>query len=380
MTLMRSSSRSRQGGLLWETLAMKPVAVVHSTVYGGAEAYMIRLYRALSEQGDDPLLIGSIPGWDAAGLNRKPLELSPKWGGSTILAGVLKLRDEQARLRQELEGLYGDCFHVQYKREQIGFTPLLAQQAPVVWTEHGRFPRGPKGALLAEGYKRAARHAAVVICVSKDVAADVRTVVGPKVRIEVIENSVDTSALRPPSAEDKAKARIALGIVDDAPVLLWIGRLHRGKRPGFAIELARQWPGMTIIAGDGELRGEIEASAADMPNALVLGQIDDTTTLFHAADVMAFTSTGRGEGFPTTMVEAAAHGVAVVGDKSSGAGSILQGMGADPLPSGATVEQWVKALLASMSRDRSSEVREWAEEHDVKTWVQAHRDLFGSVL
>jgi glycosyltransferase involved in cell wall biosynthesis len=359
---------------------MRPVAVVHSTVHGGAEAYMTRLYQTLSEQGDDPLLIGSIPGWDAAGLNRTPLQLSPKWGGATVPTAMIKMRGEQARLRQAILGLDVDYFHVQYKREQIGFTSLLAETAPVVWTEHGRFLRGPKGALLAAGYKKAARHAAVVICVSDDVADDVRRVVGPKPRIEVIENSVDTRALRPPNAGEKTRARTALGIADGGPVLLWIGRLHREKLPGFAIELAKQWPGMTIIAGDGELRGEIESSAAKMPNTFVLGHVDETTTLFQAADVMAFTSTGKGEGFPTTMIEAAAHGVAVVGNESSGVGRTLVDMGADPLPTGATVEEWVKELLGSISRDRSIEVRQWAEKHDVKSWAQRHRRIVESVL
>lgn len=360
---------------------MKPVAVVHSTVWGGAEAYMIRLYRKLSEQGDDPLLVGSIPGWEATGLNRRPLELSPKWSRATVLAGAFKLRGEQTRLRRQIDGLDVDCFHVQYKREQIGFTSLLAEKAPVVWSEHGRFLGGPKGALLAEGYKKAARHAAVVICVSDDVAEDVRRVVGPKPRIEVIENSVDTRAIQPPTAKDKARARIALGIAEGIPVLLWIGRLHPQKRPGFAVELARHWPGVTIIAGDGELRGEIEASAAEIPNALVLGHVDRTTTLYQAADVMAFTSTTKNtEGFPMTIVEAAAHGVAFLGDESSGIATWLQETGTDPLPAGASAERWVEALLASTSRDRSIEVRQWAEEHDEQSWAQRHRDIFESVI
>jgi len=358
---------------------MKPVAVVHSTIYGGAEAYMSRLYRILSERGDAPLLLGSIPGWEAEGLSRRPLELSPKWVGSTVLAGALRLPGERARLRQEVDRLEVDYFHVQFKREQIGFSALLDDRAPVVWTEHGRFLRGPKGALLGQGYKRAARHAAVIICVSDDVAGDVRQVVGPRPRIEVIENSVDTRALRPPDAQDKARARIALGIPENLPVLLWVGRLHPRKRPGFAVDLARQWPGVTIIAGDGELRGEVEASAAEVPNAFVLGHVDETATLFQAADVMAFTSTG-GEGFPTTLLEAAAHGVAVVGDEASTVGRILRDMGTDPLQAGATVEEWVETLLASLSRDRSVEVRRWAEEHDVQLWAQRHRDIFESVL
>lgn len=360
---------------------LKPAVVAYSTVPGGAEAYLTRLYRALKDGGNSPVMVGSLPRWEDAGLQRVPLALSAKWGGATIAAGALKLPSERRRLFGTIADLGPDFFHVQFKREQIGFTDLLSRQAPVVWTEHGRFLRGPKGALLAAGYKYAAQMAAVIVCVSEEVAADVRRVVGPGPRIEVIENSVDTTTLRRASEAEKMQARVALGIPTDKPVLLWIGRLHEGKRAGFAVDIAAAWPGFTLIAGDGPMRRRIEGLAKSIPRAQVLGHIDDTEMLYHAADVMAFTSTGAGEGYPTTtMVEAGAHGVPIVTDGRSGAGRVVLASGGRVLPADATPHEWVQAIHSSISEDRARKAREWAEEHDVQSWAEKHLDVFKSVI
>lgn len=359
----------------------KPVVVSQSSVSGGAEAYLTRLYSLLAGRGAAPALIGSIPLWESAGLERRPLKLGPKWGGTTMFSGALRLPGERKRLGRNVDLCHADFFHVQFKREQIGFTDVLSKRAPVVWTEHGRFLRGPKGALLAAGYRAAAKKAAVIICVSEEVAADTRRVVGQGPRIEVIENAVDTTTLTPASAADKLRARLALGVVGDAPVLLWIGRLHSTKRAEFAVELAKAWPGPTLIAGDGPLRRHIDAAAADVPSARVLGHVGNTASLYHAADVMAFTSTGASEGYPTTtMVEAGAHGVPFVTDGQSRAGRAVLASGGVVLAAGASSSEWARALRESISESRREVVRKWAEEHDVELWAQKHIEIFDSVI
>ncbi|MFB9403637.1 glycosyltransferase family 4 protein [Pseudarthrobacter polychromogenes] len=360
---------------------LTPAIVSHSTVPGGAEAYLTRLYRTFAQDGHSPIMVGGIPTWDDAGLDRIPLTLSPKWGGKTMATGLLKLSGERRKLKEAIEDLSPDYFHVQYKREQIGFTDLLARRAPVVWTEHGRFLRGPKGALLAAGYREAAKRVAVIICVSADVADDVRRVVGPGPRIEVIENAVDTSALQPASDVEKVAARESLGIPDGLPVLLWIGRLAESKRPRFAVQLAAAWPGVTLIAGDGPLHSAVVQDASSVTGVRVLGHVSDTGRLYRASDVMAFTSTGASEGYPTTtMVESAAHGVPIVTDGQSGALSAVSASGGFVLPSDATAKDWAEALLESISPERSAAVRRWAVEHDVRAWAQKHEDIVRSVL
>ena len=272
-----------------------------------------------------------------------------------------------------------DCFHLQYKREQVGFTRALARRAPVVWTEHGRFPGGWKGAVLAAGYRAAARHVSAIVCVSEQVAEDVRRAVGPGPRVEVVENAVDTTTARPPTAQERALARQSIGLSDERPVLLWVGRLEQPKRPLAALELAERWPGATVLAGDGSMRAQVEARARDQRDTRVLGFVPDVDRLYRAADVMAFTSDGA-EGYPTVLVEAGAHGVPVVGDERCGAAPALRDMGCDPLPADAGPQAWVDALLAAMTPARSQEVRRYAERHDVRAWVDRHEQILASVV
>ena len=359
---------------------MRPVVVCQSQVYGGGEGYLNRLYSMLAARGHQPVLVGQVPGWDEEGLARVHVPLSPKWSSRGMIVGALRLPRERRRLRRAIRDVQTDAFHVQYKREQVGFTRTLARDAPVVWTEHGRFLRGWKGAVLGVGYRAAARHAAVIVCVSDEVAADVRRVVGPGPRVEVIENGVDTVAFRPPTPAEKAAAKARLGIAADAPVLLWVGRLDASKRPDLAVDLAARWPGAAVIAGDGSLYPEVSERASALSNSQVLGFVEDVSQLYRAADVMAFTSTGAGEGYPTTLVEAGAHGVPVVGEETSGAARVLREMGGDPLPHGSDVDRWVEALLLSSTPERSLEVRRWAEGHDVTRWVRAHESVLASVV
>lgn len=360
---------------------MRTVVVAHSTVFGGAESYLVRLHAQLRKSGDRPVLVGSLPSWSDAGLEERAVRMGPKWGVKTIVPGLLRLESERRRVNACADTLAPDLFHLQFKREQIGFTDALAKRAPVVWTEHGAFLRGAKGALLAAAYKQAARKTSLIICVSSEVAKDVRRVIGPGPRIDVVENSVDTAVLRPPSAEEKASSRARLNISAGEPVLLWIGRLHSGKRAEFAVDLANEWPGTTLVAGTGPLLQAIEQATRTMPKARVLGHIDDTSDVFRAADVMAFTSMGASEGYPTTtMVEAASYGVPFIADELSGAARVVVESGGKPLVAGAQPSDWVEALTASISVTRSDVVRKWAEMHDVNRWAQRHKELFDSAV
>lgn len=360
---------------------LKPVVVAHSSVPGGAEAYLVRLYSSLAAGTAAPTLLGSIPLWEQAGLRQVTLELGPKWGGRTVLSGVARLPRERAQVLQGMAERPVDFFHMQFKREQIGFTEILSKKAPVIWTEHGQFLKGPKGALLGLAYRAAARKAEVIICVSQEVAESTRRVVGKGPRIEVIENSVDTNLMRPPTPTERLAAREALGVAGRAPVLLWIGRLHQTKRADFAIELAKSWHGHTLIAGDGPLRTSLERAAEDIPGAKVLGHVEDPSLVYAAADVMAFTSTGASEGYPTTtMVESAAHGVPIVTDRRSGASRIVLAAGGDIVVDGSDAASWVEALSSSLNSESRSRVRRWALSHDIDYWKRRHMEVFDSVL
>lgn len=362
---------------------MKSVVVSHSNVYGGAEAYLNRLYARLAMMNVEPVLLGSIPGWKDEQLPHVDLPLSPKWANATILAGILRLRRERSIIRDAVAAeLPTSMFHMQYKREQIGFTDILAKHGPVVWTEHGRFLRGPGGALLASAYRIASQKTAAIICVSQDVATDVRRVVGPKPRIEVIPNAIDTTAYRPATPSERLEARISLGLDSDTPVALWIGRLHRNKYPEIAVELAScdEWGGVVLLAGDGPEMDSIRQAGEGLPNLKILGHLDSVQSVFHAADVMLFTSAGS-EGYPTTtMLESATFGVPMMTNQGSGAGKYVTAAGGVVLAEGSTGAAWAHAAHKLISSQMSGEARAWGEKHDLVEWTKAHEAIFKSVL
>jgi glycosyltransferase involved in cell wall biosynthesis len=87
-----------------------------------------------------------------------------------------------------------------------------------------------------------------------------------------------------------------------------MGRLTRVKRPDRVNELAKRFPEVNfIIAGDGELREELEAKAAE--NVHFLGvQISDL--MFSLADIVLLTSDS--EGMPLTLIEGQMAGVPAI--------------------------------------------------------------------
>lgn len=106
----------------------------------------------------------------------------------------------------------------------------------------------------------------------------------------------------------RSDARRALGIDDKAFVVTWMGRLTRQKNPLLALETAALTPEATwIIAGDGDLRAEVEAAAP--ANARVVGWADPGSVLA-AAD--AYAHTAYWEGFPYSVIEALQSGLPVV--------------------------------------------------------------------
>ena len=269
-------------------------------------------------------------------------------------------------------------FHVQFKREQIGLSSVLARHAPVLWTEHGRFTTGREGYWLAKGYRRSAQHAAAIVCVSPVVADDVREIVGPDPEILVIPNAVDTNRLKPPSQLERAEARLALGVTLDETVVAWVGRMEDGKLPALGVSAGRAFGGVTLMAGDGPALEAVTKSLTD-GRVRTLGHLEDPTQLYRAADLFLFTSAGRGEGFPTTMLEAAAHGLPIVANTGSGCAEIVAAAGglvADDTP--AALSQALS--VASTERgDRSRAARAWAHKHDRVGWLDRHEEVLRSL-
>lgn len=360
---------------------MHIVVVSQSSTFGGAERYLNRLFSRLRVAGDEPLLVGHVPGWAEETLRHVDVRLGPKWSKSTMIGGLLRLPAERRRVVRAIRTREVDLFHLQFKREQIGFTKALAKLGPVVWTEHGQFLQGLSGRLLASHYKAASRHVAAIICVSEAVATDVRAIVANPSVVHVIENGVGDGSSTPATTAARTAARQRLGVAENVLVVLWIGRLHSAKRPEMAVRLAGEFDGVVLIAGEGPERATLERTASPITNVRLLGHLDEPELAYAAADAVFFTSSGAArEGLPTTLVEAASHALPVVAVPDTGLDELMTALGAEVAPSGSGPREWAHAIhRATAERERRRPgMAAWAGRHSEESWVTAHRARFES--
>ncbi|GAA4833744.1 glycosyltransferase [Luteimicrobium xylanilyticum] len=178
------------------------------------------------------------------------------------------------------------------------------------------------------------RGADVVLGVSPDLVA-LATARGAR-RAELALVPAPRAVAAADGAARARRTREALGVTGDERLLVTVGRLAPQKGLGAAVAAARElartphafrW----VVAGDGPLRGELEAEirASGVPVEL-LGARDDVGALLAAADVAV--STARWEGQPLWLQEALAQGAAIVATDVGGTRAVV-GDGAVLVPS-----------------------------------------------
>ncbi len=354
------------------------VAVVAcSDTSGGAERYLTRLYGGPGlGPGATATLYGRLPGWDRTGLPQVAVPLGPKWSRRAWRSNLCCLGSDRQRVRETFAARTPSVFHLQFKREQVLLTPMLSRLAPVVWTEHGRFATGALGHGLAAAYRRAAAHVQEIVCVSELVAESLEPVVGSVTRLRVVSNSVDTSQFRPADPRRRRWAREALGVPPDGPLVVWLGRLDAGKLPVLAARALLACGAQALLCGAGPMAGQVQQVLSTSPRTRLVPRTDRPEDLLAAADVVLFTSDGRGEGLPTVLLEAAAAALPVVLNTGSGFGSVAEGFLGTT--TGDTVADLVGGLHRALGEDPAvgaASRRAWAVERDVVGWRARHAEL-----
>jgi glycosyltransferase involved in cell wall biosynthesis len=158
------------------------------------------------------------------------------------------------------------------------------------------------------------RAASKTICVSEAEYADVLEIAGTRAeaRVLVIQNGI--VPLSPPSPEERATARAEFGLSAEMTVGVWLGALDAHKDPlvaaRAAIEVARDDASLALlVAGDGQLRPELERAAGEGPPDVirVLGYRRDTRRVLSAADFFVLSS--HREGLSYSLLEAMSMGL-----------------------------------------------------------------------
>ena len=216
-----------------------------------------------------------------------------------------------------------------YAAADFGRLAARAVGAKLVLHEHFADPRMPLYQALADRLLSGRTDGAIAVSRStREFLVKQRFV--PEGRVRLIWNGAPLDEFAPVPREQALDVRRQLGLADDALVVGTIGRLSAQKGHRFLLEAAarllpRQPNVRVLVAGDGDLMGELRAQAATLGIAervVFAGHRTDVPDLLGALDVFCISSLY--EGTPLALFEAMASGKAIVSTSVDGCREVLE--------------------------------------------------------
>jgi glycosyltransferase involved in cell wall biosynthesis len=220
-----------------------------------------------------------------------------------------------------------------------GLLLSLRRRCAVVGTVHNNaeFRYGDADDLLRSrlrrwAYRRLLQRAEAVVAVSGDVRRslleDLHLDASVAQRLVVVPNGVALPPLLP--VEVRAEVRRRHGVPEQIPLILGAGRLTEQKNFAMLVEAAavlqeRQPDFCVLVAGEGELRGSLQARIDDLGlsgRMRLLGNVTDLGDLMQAADLFVLPSLW--EGLPLVLLEALAAGLPVIATRIRGVAEVIQ--------------------------------------------------------
>jgi glycosyltransferase involved in cell wall biosynthesis len=247
------------------------------------------------------------------------------------------------------------------------------------------FPRVRKIRLKRLFDRTVARHvaanAAVVVATSEH---ELEQIVGagvPRDRVAIRRNGFPV----PEEMPDQTRAlRDSLGL-DDAPIVLYVGRIAAGKGIEHLLDAARAIPELhLVLAGPDDGHGMIaavEAAAAELGRVHRVEPERRPLDLYGDADVFALPSAG--ESFGMVAAEAASAGTAVVVTDRCGIAEVLRDGGAIVVPyDGRAVTDAIAQLLSDpeLRRRLGERAREIARRLSWAHMVERQEELYRSAI
>ena len=241
-----------------------------------------------------------------------------------LRAAARAYRAERAFIARLCRELRPDVVHTHgFRSDVIDGGVARRQGIPIVTTVHG-FTRNPgRGRIYEWLQRRSHRRFDAVVAVSQAQREELYAAGVPAARLQVLRNAwPDGGAFL-----DRAAARAALSIPQDAVIVGWVGRLSQEKGPDLFIEALARCPSPWVHAamvGDGRLRAGLEGQARALGIAdriTFFGQLADAHRYFAAFDLFVMSS--RTEGAPIVLFEAMAAGVPIVATAVGGIPEIV---------------------------------------------------------
>lgn len=317
---------------------MRIVHAIARLNVGGAALSVLELAAGQQRLGHDVLVIaGRIPAGEAS-MEYLADELAVPYLHLSTLQRDVSARSDLATIaavRAVLRDRRPDVLHTHTaKAGTTGRVAALtvggARPQAVVHTFHGHVLSGYFDPVREQAFRLIERGLAyatdALVAVSEEVRDDlVRFRVAPSRKIEVVPYGFDLDARvgGDPEARARKRAEVGLGNADFA--IGWAGRLTSIKQPLDLVRTVAAVDAATlVIAGDGELRGEVETLASQLgvrDRVRILGYVEDMGAWYSAFD--AFLLTSRNEGAPVVAIEAQAASVPVVATDAGGTRTVV---------------------------------------------------------
>jgi glycosyltransferase involved in cell wall biosynthesis len=212
-----------------------------------------------------------------------------------------------------------------------------AASARVIHTYHGHVLEGYFSPFMTKVFimleRLLARASDRIVAISPAIERELRDgfKIGRAGQYRIVPLGFDLSSFAAVDDAARQQSRADLNIPAGAKVVSTVGRLtpikqHRLFIDTIARVAAAQPAVLALIAGDGELRAELERYAAELGIAdriRFLGWRRDLATINAATDVFLLTS--RNEGTPVALIEAMASGVPGVSTDVGGVKDVITG-------------------------------------------------------
>lgn len=262
---------------------------------------------------------------------------------------------------------------------------------------------GPKRHLLALTERLTAACASRIVCVSdslRRVCVEMNLVSEAKSLVlgKGSSNGIDTERFMATDAmlEESRELRIRLGLVEDTPVIGFVGRLTRDKGIVDLFdayeEILRGFPDTRLLLlGGFEAEDPIPPSyrrrLESHPQVILAGFVSNTAPFYHLMDLLVFPS--YREGLPNVVLEAAMAGVPTVGFRATGTtDAVVDGVTGELVTPGdghALAESIAGLLGDPASREKLGEAardrarRDFASERVWSEWLEFYeRELIVS--
>lgn len=166
------------------------------------------------------------------------------------------------------------------------------------------------------------------IAVSNDVAGQMREIISPDDKVEVVHNGIIIENYK--SRDNSSDARKVFDSIkrgrETSPVVLTVARLDKQKGHTYLLKAAADVPGaLFVFAGDGPERAGLESEARQLDlrdRVIFLGQRNDVSELLQGCDLFVLPSLF--EGLPLSVMEAMAAGKPVIASDIGGVNELIR--------------------------------------------------------